>query len=405
MRVSSLQVFQNGVRNISVGQQNIADLQNKISTGKNLLRPSDDPVAAAQILKLQRELSATETYNENITVSERRLNLEEISLTQIHTATVRLKELSVQAGNGVLNSEDLAGIANEVKEIQSFILGIMNTRDAQGEYLFAGAKGKTRPFVESSPGNFTYQGDTEVRFIQTGPEAFAQSSDSGRDVFQTIQGTATVSALNAPAGFGLTVTDSAQLETYLAANGKADLTLNLTATGNYDLLDGDGVSIASGGPLAAGATVDLTATLGISFTMPTPLVDAGAPSANPAVSLRPEVPVHSLLTSTQNFHDELLAAVTPADITAAVDKMLSELDQGQAGLIKYQTQIGGRLVALEQQKTVNQDFGIFTKAALSELEDLDFAEALSSFSFQEVALQAAQQTFSRVSNLSLFQFL
>ena len=83
MRISSLQIFNTGVSNMQKGQTALAKTQEQISTGKNLNRPSDDPVAAAQILKYRRELAATETYQENITVSQRRLELEELTLQAI----------------------------------------------------------------------------------------------------------------------------------------------------------------------------------------------------------------------------------------------------------------------------------------------------------------------------------
>ena len=285
MRVSSLQIFNNGVRNIQNGQTNIANLQNQISTGKKLVRPSDDPVAAAQILKLQRELTTTETYTENITVSERRLSLEELTLQQINDASDRIKELAIQANNGSLNAQDRVGIAGEINEMKGFILGLMNTKDAQGEYLFAGAKGKTQPFVDDGTGSFVYRGDDNVRMIQVGPEAFTQSTDSGRDIFQTVQVAEATAQAPIPSGYSISVSDPEVFRNYVNSNGRGDLTLQVVAGTNpgddatYTLLDSSGnpVKGVSGNNItgtvsASGAPVELVLSeeIGLSFTVNAP---------------------------------------------------------------------------------------------------------------------------------------
>ncbi|MEH6825209.1 MAG: flagellar hook-associated protein FlgL, partial [Motiliproteus sp.] len=246
MRISTQQIFNNGVSNMQKAQTALARTQEQVSTGKNLNRPSDDPVAAAQILKYRRELAATGTFQENITVSQRRLELEELTLQQVNDAGDRLKELAIRGNNSTMTNENRKGIAAEAKQIQQFVLGLMNTKDAQGEYLFSGARGDTEPFVSDSNGNFSYKGDSEVRFIQTGPSAMIQSTDSGRSVFQTVPGDMAVTLLNSstvpttgqlpdvPAGFKVSVEPAtlpettSDFETWVKTHGKQDLTLTVT---------------------------------------------------------------------------------------------------------------------------------------------------------------------------------
>lgn len=417
MRVSSLQIYQNGVRNLQTGQTNIAKLQNQISTGKKLISPADDPVAAAQILKLQRELTATQTYNENITVSERRLSLEEQTLQQIQDAANRVRELAIQANNGALTDVDRKGIAGEVREMQTFIQGLMNTRDAQGEYLFAGARGKTQPFSNDGNGVYNYNGDDETRLIQIGPEVFTQSTDSGQEIFQTIQVAAANAQAPVPAGYSVSVSDQEVFRNYINSNGRSDLTLEVVAGANpgdpatYTVLDSDGnpVQGTSGSNLAgtvpdglAPVTLDLTLEIGLSFDVTPP---AGGSGTTDELDFSPDVPRRNILTSIEDLIVALEAGGTAQDVDQAVSTALDEIDQAQSGIISAQTQMGGRLSSLENQRTINEDFEIFTKSALSNLEDLDYAEAISAFSFQEVALQAAQQTFARVNSLSLFNYL
>ncbi|MEH6470254.1 MAG: flagellar hook-associated protein FlgL [Halopseudomonas sp.] len=435
MRVSSLQIFNNGVRNMQTGQTNLARSQEQISTGKNLNRPSDDPVAAAQILKFKRELVANETFSENISVSQRRLELEELTLQQIKDAGDRLSELAIRGSNGTMNDQNRAGIAAEVEQVQQFILGLMNTKDSQGEYLFAGAKGHTEPFVANAQGGFDYLGDDEARLIQTGSSSYVQSTDSGRDIFQVVPSDVEVDLLNsvltplippvvaAPVGFGVSVIaatevgGTSEFEQYVSANGKQDLSLTVTAAvgatpASYLLADSDGNTLSSGAvplPVAPAMTsvVDMSPP-GLSF-------DLGDSIANlidgdvVTTTIRPEQPRHSLLTVAQDLITALKTPITDqtsrellaADMAKAIDEIGAALD----GVLETQTQLGGRLVTLQNQESINADLSIFTQAALSNLEDLDYAAAIAKFSFQEVALQAAQQTFSRVNQMSLFNFL
>jgi len=282
---------------MQTGQSNLAKLQEQVSTGKNLNRPSDDPVAAAQILKFRRELAANETYTENITVSQRRLEQEEVVLQQVKDAGDRIKELALRGNNGTMTNENRAGIAAELKQVQQFVLGLMNTKDAQGEYLFSGAKGGTQPFVDDQLGGFSYEGDSEVRFIQTGPAALMQSTDSGRDVFQVIPGDVGFELLNQPAGVAVSMTPAAAIgdltpfESYVTTSGKQDLTLNITGAvpanplapfepyvpASYELIDGSGTVVSSGAidPLDVGDSLQVSvAGVGLEFDLQPPVAAA-----------------------------------------------------------------------------------------------------------------------------------
>ena len=294
----------------------------------------------------------------------------------------------------------------------------MNTKDAQGEYLFSGAKGDTQPFVADGQDGFSYAGDTEVRFIQTGPSALIQSTDAGRDIFQVVPGDPSLKPLNAPAGLTVSVNEVGLLGDYLDDKGRTDLTLKLTSSGGYTLVDSADLPVNDSnnnpisGTAVAGATVDLTDPLGISFTMPSPLLDAPNTSVVPpvsAVTLRPEVPQRSILTTAQDLIEALKTPITDQasreESGAKLARVMDEIGISQDSLRQAVTQLGGRLVTLENQSSVNQDYDIFTQTALLNLEDLDYASAIAKFSFQEVALQAAQQTFARVNNLSLFNYL
>ncbi|MDX1802010.1 MAG: flagellin, partial [Marinobacter sp.] len=113
------------------------------------------------------------------------------------------------------------------------------------------------------------------------------------------------------------------------------------------------------------------------------------------------------------FQDlDLAGGVTSATVASgqqAFNELISEslknLDNGQESILKVQTELGGRLNAVDSTRAFLEDSSVYTKGIQSDLRDVDYAEAVSRLSFQSFILQAAQQSFAKVSQLSLFDRL
>ena len=138
IRISSQQIFSGGINRLQDINSNLIDTQQQLSTGKKVNKPSDDPVAAARILKLDQELQRSETYGRNANLADNRLKQEESTLASAVDIIQRVRELTVQAGNGSLSANDRQSISAELKERLGQLANIANTRDASGEYIFSG---------------------------------------------------------------------------------------------------------------------------------------------------------------------------------------------------------------------------------------------------------------------------
>src|SRR5690606_33862678 len=107
--------------------------------------------------------------------------------------------------------------------------------------------------------------------------------------------------------------------------------------------------------------------------------------------------------------DALDAPVTSeagrARLNNAVNRALATLDQGLERLLDVRASVGARLKSVESQRNINEDVLLQLQTNLSDVEDLDYAEAISRFNLQQTTLQAAQQTYVQVQRLSLFNFL
>ena len=166
MRISTIQAFNNGVSGLQRNYANAIRTQEQISTGNRILTPADDPVASVRLLQLEQQQSVLSQYQSNLTAAKNSLTQEEVTLNSVNTILQQVRELTVQAGNGALSQTDRQSIAAELGQREDELMALMNTRNARGEYLFAGFQGKTQPYLRTADGNYLYQGDDGQRKLQ-----------------------------------------------------------------------------------------------------------------------------------------------------------------------------------------------------------------------------------------------
>jgi len=187
MRVSTSQIY--SIANIGMrdAQVSLDKTNQQISSGKRVLSPADDPVAATSILALNQELSRTTQYSKNINIADNNLTLEDTTLQSVLNLVQRLKELAVSAGNtAVLTKSDYQAISAEVDSRLQELVNLQNTRNSSGQYIFAGYQSQTQPFVNQGGGNYTYQGDEGQMRVQASTTVTVAVSDSGQRVFENI---------------------------------------------------------------------------------------------------------------------------------------------------------------------------------------------------------------------------
>jgi len=187
MRVSTSQIYSIATLGMSQAQSAVTKTQEQMATGKRVLSPADDPVAATTILQLNMEIARTEQYKKNIDVAETSLNLEETNMQTVVDLVQRIRELAVKAGNTTVNTaKDYDALAAEVDTRIGELLNLQNTRNASGQYIFAGYQSGTKPFVDDGGGNFAYVGDEGQLRLQASASVSVPVSDSGKKLFVDI---------------------------------------------------------------------------------------------------------------------------------------------------------------------------------------------------------------------------
>jgi flagellar hook-associated protein 3 FlgL len=298
-RISTRMMTDQAVSAMLKQQSQLSETQLQLSTGRRILTPSDDPAGAVRVLDYDRAIGTISQYLNNADRAQTRLEFEEGVIGGIENILIRTKELTVEGASDTLSQEDRAAIAAEIWQLRDELLSLGNTRDAQGEYIFAGYQTSTRPFAEAVSGAVDYQGDLGDRRLRISADREISDGDNGHRVFVDVE----------------------------------------TATGKRSLFE----------------------------------------------------TFYQLASDLENGEN--------------VGGYLDDIDLALANVTEVRTTIGARLNAIDEQVAVNREAKLVLETHKSEEGDLDYTEAISRFNRQTLALQAAQQAYLKVSQLSLFNYL
>lgn len=185
-RISTAMLFERGVNSMLSQQAKLSQTQLQVASGKRILSPKDDPVGAAYALDLRTAISLTEQYQSNADRAQSRLELQEATLKGVDDLVPRVIELTVQGLNDTNSPGDRRAIAQELRQINEELMALANTKDSNGEYIFAGYDADGVPFANPADGVFTYSGDAGSRTLQISATRQIQDRENGFDVFMDI---------------------------------------------------------------------------------------------------------------------------------------------------------------------------------------------------------------------------
>lgn len=186
MRVSTNMIYDQGV--IALQKQSAALLYTgqQIATGRKILTPSDDPVGSARALDVSQSKSVNQQFITNQGYAEDALKLVEGQLDGAGEIIQYARHRVLAAGNPALSPADRQSIATDLRSQFDAMLAIANTRDANGDYLFAGYRSNTPPFEKTdlagTPGT-EYKGDQGSRTMQVSSSRFMPVSFGGEVAF------------------------------------------------------------------------------------------------------------------------------------------------------------------------------------------------------------------------------
>lgn len=396
MRISTQAFFERSAAGMSSLQQELFTTQQKIAAGRKFLAPSGDPVAASRALGVSQSIAQSSEYASTRDRTRQTLSLEDSALQHGADILQHVKSLIVQAGNGTLTDADRGSIAKSLQADFSQLLGVANSDDGNGQYLFAGYRSETIPFQQQPPaGNVQYQGDTGQRLMQVDVARQMAATDDGRSVFQSVQGNATPVTTAGAANGGTGVFSN------VSVNDGKSYTVTFGAAGSYSIVASDGSTSPPLGPFTAGDTLgfgglsmklDGTPAAGDVFTV------TQAPAASPDVfsAISDVVKALSAPVATAVDQSRLANALSTANV---------RVTNSHDNLVTVRASVGSRLGELDALGASADSRNVVDQKYLSGLQDLDYASAISEFAQRQTNLQATQQTFARLQGIALFNYL
>lgn len=398
MRISTRQIYTQGIEAFQQQQQKLARLQQQISSGVRLNKPSDDPAAASRVLELEQDVSVNLQYQANINLAEQRLGQQDAVMKTYGDLLNRVRELALQGNNGHLDTTSRNAIAAELDERLSELYSLTNTTDANGDYLLAGYQNASAPFTPTLTGSInhvSFNGDDGTRAIQISKVRQMEIDISGQSIFMEIPSAAALREIPAAGNAGTGVVAPASVvdsSTYVPG----DYEIRFVGPGVYDVFDvAGGVNIVTGAAYVDSQDINFQ---GIQTSI------TGAPAAGDVFTIGAGQ-YQDVFSIVSNLANTLRTAPTDTVRAANMAQSLADLDAALDVSLNVRTTVGGKLNAIESQREQNEAQVLVAKSTLSSLRDTDLAEAISQLTLEQTTLDAAQAVFARITSSSLFNFL
>jgi len=418
MRLSTNSIFQSGVSQLGTLQNAIVKTQNQLATNKRVVTAADDPIASARALEVTQSQSINTQFVTNRQNARASLSQVELALQGTTGLIQDVQTIATNAGNGTLSATDRASLATELQGRLDDLMGLANSSDGAGGYLFSGYKSTTLPFTQTATGA-QYNGDQGQRQLQVGSSRQVPISDSGSSVFEnniTGNGTFTTrQGVNVGAGVGQNtgsgiistgaVTDAslATGHNYTIAFQVGGTPVATTYTVNDDTtglpVPGPGVTPQ---PYQTGQQITFD---GVAFDI------KGAPGDGDQFQVAPSqkqsifTTITDLLAALKAGSGGGTSANASATLTNALNTAHDNLTSSLDNVLSVRASIGSRLKELDSLDSSGDDLNIQYETTLSNLTGLDLTKAISDYSQQQLTLDAAQKSFKVLSGLSLFNYL
>jgi flagellar hook-associated protein 3 FlgL len=180
-------IYDSGLASIQDRTSSLLRIQQQLSSGRRILAPSDDPVAAARALEVTQSLAANKAQAETRNNVKSAMGIADAQLQSATDLLVRVRELTVQAGDAALSAQDRRSVALELRQRFDELIAIANSKDGLGNSLFAGFQTGNKPFAGSVEDGVSYLGDDGVRALQVSSSRQLGISQSGNDIFMRVQ--------------------------------------------------------------------------------------------------------------------------------------------------------------------------------------------------------------------------
>ena len=414
VRISTGTFYDNSIQAMNQQQSALLNTQLQLSSGKQINTPADNPGGAAQVIDLTQAAGMNTQYQNNITAAQNQMSMASSVLQSITTLVQNVQSTVISANNAALNNSNRQILATTLQQQLTQLIGLANSRDGTGNYLFSGTKGSTKPFIVTA-GGVQYQGNSGQQLMQVASGRSMPTNVNGADLFMNIangNGYFVTSNTASNAGSGTISQGGLASPPPTTAQQGNHYTLTFSITGGVTTYtvsgtDASGAALpptslpAANQPYTSGQTIAFN---GIQFNI------QGQPANGDSFNVAPSTHV-PIFQTVQNLIN-LLNTPLPAGNSTASSNFVQQLqtaegnlNQGLNAILTGNVALGTNLGALTNMTATENSLNIQYQSTISQIQDTNYTSALSLLSQEKLSLQAAMQSFTSISSLSLFNYL
>jgi flagellar hook-associated protein 3 FlgL len=394
--ISTLTFQTNALDSLEALQAALSATQEQLSTGKSFQSAAGNPTGMAQVNQLNMELSASQQYVTNGNLASANLNLETTALTDATNLLQSARDLAVEANNASLSATQRQDIATQLSQQLQQLTAIGNRTDGNGNYLFGGYASSTQPFLQSG-NSVSYVGADQVSQVQISADQRISAGDTGSSVF-----------MNLPAGNGTFTTAAGAANTGTASIGPGTVTnpsqwvpdtytITFTDATDYKVTNSSGATVTTGTYDAAmGGTISFN---GIQVTL------SGNPASGDTFTVAQAGKTSAFATLSGLITTLSSTTLNSGQMATQISQAIEQIDGALNNLGNVQASAGGRLNAITAAQSTAQSQQTTLQTSISSISDTDYAKATTQLSSQEIALQAAEQSYASLAKLSLFNYV
>ena len=425
MQISSKLFNQQQLKQFSSTTEELQDLQNKIATGENILRASDDPVGSVELSGLNVVKKQIEQYERNVNSANDRLSLLDKNLENLSNIFIRVQELIIQASSDVLGASDREAIAIEVDQMKEEILSLANAQDSNGSFLFSGYKTNIIPFEKDLAGKINYNGDRGIASLSISESRIIETTLDGGTLFQAVKGPSgkNVSIFQMLEDISYSIRTASGGVDSVKSTGVAELTFENKNPGTwtFDLTGNLGtatitaeitgedpaefvrqINLGNTGVVATimddGKTIKLTDSVNGPMEINNLSVygiDTAQKDPSSFFQVQPTDGIGNKIGGVQKLYDN----------DQLPSKQLDNVASTQVHIANNRGEIGARTNSLDRQVELLANRRLGVEKDVSDLKDADLAALVTNLQSMLTSMQASQQSFVKISQLNLFDYL
>jgi flagellar hook-associated protein 3 FlgL len=396
MRIATAHAFDSAIDQLSQRQSQLDEAQLRLTSGKRVMRASDDPVNAARAERALAAVSRAATSQRSLEASRSAMTQLESALGDAGDLLQTAREAIVAGGNASYDSTQRQMLAGQIRSLRDQLLSVANRGDGAGGYLFGGQGSSAPPFLDAA-GGVQYVGTrgansadpaTEMPMTMDGAAAW-MSASTGNGVFETQSVTSNGSAW----------IDTGSVTNPAAITGSSYQVQFSVAAGvtTYSVLKGGVATAMTNVAFVPGQAIQFD---GMSFTI------SGQPAHGDEFDIVPSHPTLSVFDALDKAANDLASPTqTGGAIAQATSANLRNLDSVLTRMLGSRATAGEALNRIDSIGTRLDSASLNGQTERSKAEDLDMATAISDFQSKQTGYSAALKTYASVQRMSLFDYI